>query len=87
MLLHSTADYSPYFSLALDNLVLTSIDAIITAHQPPNTPSAGSILAWNVRHQMAAKADQPCKFVVIFTSITTSRVATWLNGKIGSFYL
>ena len=42
----SPADYIPYFSLALDHLVSTSIDAnaaIITAHLPPHTPSAVSI--------------------------------------------
>ena len=42
----SPADYIPYFSLALDHLVSTSIDAnaaIITAHMPPDTPSADSI--------------------------------------------
>ena len=42
----SPADYIPYFSLALDHLVSTSIDAnaaIITAHLPPDTPSAESI--------------------------------------------
>ena len=40
------ADYIPYFSLGLDHLVSTSIDAdaaIITAHLPPYTPSAESI--------------------------------------------
>ena len=42
----SPADYIPYFSLTLDHLVSTSIDAnaaIITAHLPPDTPSAESI--------------------------------------------
>ena len=42
----SPADYIPYFSLALDHLVSTSIDtnaAIITAHLLPDTPSAESI--------------------------------------------
>ena len=41
----SPADYIPYFSLALDHLVSTSIDAnaaIITAHLLPDTPSAES---------------------------------------------
>ena len=36
----SPADYIPYFSLALDHVVLTSNDAsaaIITAHLPPDT--------------------------------------------------
>ena len=40
------ADYIPYFSFVLDHLVSTSIDAyaaIITAHLPPDTPSAESI--------------------------------------------
>ena len=39
----SPADYIPYFSLTLDHLVSTSIDdygAIVTAHLPPDTPSA-----------------------------------------------
>ena len=42
----SPTDYILYFSLALDHLVSTSIDAnaaIITAQLPPNTPSAESI--------------------------------------------
>ena len=42
----SPADYIPYFSLALDHLVSTSIEAnaaIITAHLPPDTQSAESI--------------------------------------------
>ena len=42
----SAAYYIPYFSLALDHLVSTSTDAsaaIITAHLPPDTPSAESI--------------------------------------------
>ena len=42
----SPADYILYFSLALDRLVSTSIDAnaaTITAHLPPDTPSAESI--------------------------------------------
>ena len=42
----SPADYIPYFSLPLDHLVSTSIDneaAIVTAHLPPDTPSAESI--------------------------------------------
>ena len=37
----SPKDYIPYFSLALDHLVSTSIDenaAIIFAHLPPDTP-------------------------------------------------
>ena len=39
------ADCNPYFSFVLDHLVSTSIDvyaAIITAHLPPDTPSAES---------------------------------------------
>ena len=39
----SPADYFPYFSLALDHIVSTSIDtnvAIITAHLLPDTLSA-----------------------------------------------
>ena len=42
----SPPDYIPYFSLTLDHLVSTSIDvntAIITAHLPPDSPSAESI--------------------------------------------
>ena len=42
----SPADYTPHFSFALDHLFSTSIDnyaAIITAHLPPDTPSAESI--------------------------------------------
>ena len=42
----SPADYIPYFSLTLDHLVSTSIDdyaAIVTAHLPPDIPSAESI--------------------------------------------
>ena len=42
----SPAYYIPYFSLTPDHLVSTSIDAyaaIITAHLPPDTPSAESI--------------------------------------------
>ena len=42
----SPTDYIPYFSLALHHLVSASIDAnaaIITAHLPPDTPSAESI--------------------------------------------
>ena len=42
----SPADCIPYFSLAQDHLVSTSIDAnaaIITAHLPLDTPSAESI--------------------------------------------
>ena len=42
----SPADYIPYFSLTLYYLVSTSIDAnaaIITAHLPPDTPSAESM--------------------------------------------
>ena len=40
------ADYIPFFSLPLDHLVSTIIDAnaaIITAHLPPATPSVESI--------------------------------------------
>ena len=43
----SPADYIPYFSFTLDHIVLTSIDAyaaIITAHLPPDSPSAESII-------------------------------------------
>ena len=39
----SPANYIPYFSLALDHLVSTSIEAnavIITAHLPPDTQSS-----------------------------------------------
>ena len=42
----SPKDYISYFSLALDHLVSTSIDAnaaIISAHLSPDTPSAESI--------------------------------------------
>ena len=42
----SPADYIPYFSLLLDHVDSTSNDAqaaIITAHLPPDTPSAESI--------------------------------------------
>ena len=42
----SPADYIPYFSLTLDHLVSTSIDAnaaFFTAHLLPDTPSAESI--------------------------------------------
>ena len=42
----SPADYITYFSLELDHLVSTSVDAIatiITAHLPPDTLSAESI--------------------------------------------
>ena len=42
----SPADYIPYFILVIDHLASTSIDAnaaIITAHLPPDTPSAESI--------------------------------------------
>ena len=42
----SPADYIPYFSLVLDYIVSTSIDAyavIITLYLSPNTPRAESI--------------------------------------------
>ena len=39
----SPAVYIPYFSVVLDNLVSTSIDAYAAIPLPPNTPSAESI--------------------------------------------
>ena len=57
----SPAHYIPYFNLVLDHLVSTSIDAygaIITAHLPPDTPSAESIITMKLQQQTVQTAQK-----------------------------